>query len=92
MRIRLETARALLYKTAWLRDQGKSIFLEAAMAKLHISEAWVASAQDALQLHGGWGYMTEIEVERELRDALGSKLHSGTSEVQRLIISPLLGL
>lgn len=92
MRVRLETARAMLYKTAWLRDQGKSIFLEAAMAKLHISEAWVASAQDALQLHGGWGYMTEIEVERELRDALGSKLHSGTSEIQRMIIAPLLGL
>jgi alkylation response protein AidB-like acyl-CoA dehydrogenase len=92
MRIRLETARALLYKTAWLRDQGKSIFLEAAMSKLHISDAWVASAQDALQLHGGWGYMTEIEVEREVRDALGSKLHSGTSEIQRLIMAPLLGL
>lgn len=92
MRIRLETARALLYRTAWLHDQKKSIFAEAAMAKLHISDAWVASAQDALQLHGGWGYMSEIEVERELRDALGSKLHSGTSEIQRTIIAPLLGL
>jgi alkylation response protein AidB-like acyl-CoA dehydrogenase len=92
MRVRLETARALLYRTAWLHDQRKSIFLEAAMAKLHISEAWVASAQDAVQLHGGWGYMSEIEIERELRDALGSKLHSGTSEIQRLIIGPLLGL
>lgn len=92
MRIRLETARAMLYRTAWLHDQKKSIFAEAAMAKLHISDAWVASAQDAVQLHGGWGYMTEIEVERELRDALGSKLHSGTSEIQRTIIAPLLGL
>jgi len=92
MRIRLETARAMLYRTAWLHDQRKSIFLEAAMAKLHISEAWVASAQDALQLHGGWGYMSELEIERELRDALGSKLHSGTSEIQRTIIGPLLGL
>lgn len=92
MRIRLETAQAMLYKTAWLHDQRKSIFLEAAMAKLHISDAWVASAQDAIQLHGGWGYMTEIEIERELRDALGSRLHSGTSEIQRLIIAPLLGL
>ena len=54
--------------------------------------AGLASAQEALQLHGGWGYMTEIEVERELRDALGSKLHSGTSEIQRMIIAPLLGL
>lgn len=92
MRMRLETARAMLHRTAWLHDQRKSIFLEAAMAKLHISEAWVASAQDAIQLHGGWGYMSEMEIERELRDALGSKLHSGTSEIQRLIIGPLLGL
>jgi alkylation response protein AidB-like acyl-CoA dehydrogenase len=82
----------MLYRTAWLHDRKKSIFLEAAMAKLHISDAWVASAQDALQLYGGWGYMSEIEVERELRDALGSKLHSGTSEIQRTIIAPLLGL
>jgi alkylation response protein AidB-like acyl-CoA dehydrogenase len=92
MRLRLEHARHVLYKTAWLRDQGKSIFLEGAMAKLVISEAWVAVAQEALQIHGGYGYMTELEIERELRDALGSKLYSGTSEVQRTIIAPLLGL
>ena len=92
MRLRLETARALLYRTAWLRDQGRSIFLEAAMTKLHVSEAWVASAQDAVQIHGGYGYMRELEVERELRDAIGSRLYSGTSEIQRVIIAPLLGL
>lgn len=92
MRMRLETARALLYKAAWLRDRGRSIFLEAAMAKLHVSEAWVATAQDAIQVHGGYGYMAELELERELRDALGSRLYSGTSEIQRVIIAPLLGL
>jgi len=92
MKLRLETSRALLFRAAWLRARGKSIFLEGALAKLHISEAWVATAQDALQIHGGWGYMTELELERELRDAIGSRLHSGTSEIQRVIAGPLLGL
>jgi alkylation response protein AidB-like acyl-CoA dehydrogenase len=92
MKIRLEHARHVLYKAAWQRDQGRSIFLEGAMAKLVISEAWVATAHDAVQIHGGYGYMTELEIERELRDAIGSKLYSGTSEIQRTIIGPLLGL
>jgi alkylation response protein AidB-like acyl-CoA dehydrogenase len=92
MKLRIETARALLYRAGWLRSKGKSIFLEAAMAKLHISESWVATAQDAMQVFGGYGYMQEYEVERELRDALGSRMYSGTSEIQRMIIAPLLGL
>jgi len=92
MKIRVETARASLYRTAWLRDQGKSIFLDAALTKLHISESWVRSAEDALQIHGGYGYMKECELERELRDALGSRIYSGTSEIQRVLIGSLLGL
>ena len=92
MKINLETSRALLYQAGWLKSKGKSIFLEAAMAKLHISESWVQMAESAIQIHGGYGYMTEYEVERELRDAVSSKLYSGTSEIQRLIIAPLLGL
>lgn len=92
MKLRLETARALLYQAAWKRDQGKSIFMEAALAKLCISEAWVACAQDAIQIHGAYGYMTESSIERELRDATGSKLFSGTSEIQRTIIASLLSL
>jgi len=92
MKIRLETARSLLYKTAWLKSRGKSVFLDAAMAKLHISDCWVKCAEDAVQIHGGYGYMEEFEMERELRDAVGSRLYSGTSEIQRLIIAPLLGL
>ena len=66
--------------------------MEASMAKLHISESWVQSALDAIQIHGGYGYMSEFEVERELRDALGARLYSGTSEIQRLIISQFMGL
>jgi hypothetical protein len=92
MKVRLETARALLYRAAWVRSQNRSCFMEAAMAKLHISECWVQSCLDAIQIHGGYGYMTEYEQERELRDALASRLYSGTSEIQRLIIAPLLGL
>ncbi|MCG8407602.1 MAG: acyl-CoA dehydrogenase family protein [Phycisphaerales bacterium] len=92
MKLRLESARSLLYKTAWLRSQGKNIFMEGAMTKLQISEAWVKCAEDAIQIHGGYGYMEEFEVERELRDAIGSKLYSGTSEIQRSIIASLLGL
>jgi len=92
MKMRLESSRALLYKAAWLRSQGKSIFMEAALAKLHISEAYVRCAEDAIQIHGGYGYIKDYEVERELRDAIGSKLYSGTSEIQRAIIAPLLGL
>ncbi len=88
----METARALLLQAAWKKDQGKSVFMEAALAKLWISESWVACAQDAIQVHGGYGYMTEYEIERELRDATGSKLYSGTSEIQRTIIAPLLSV
>lgn len=92
MKARVEEARASLYRTAWLRGKGKSAFLEAALTKLTISENWVKCAEDAIQLHGGYGYMTEYEIERELRDALGSRLYSGTSEIQRTIVAALLGL
>jgi hypothetical protein len=92
MKMRLETARSLLYKVGWLKNNKKTAIMEAAMAKLYISESWVQSCLDALQIHGGYGYLTEVELERELRDALGSKLYSGTSEIQSQIIAQFLGL
>ncbi len=92
MKMRLEEARAALYRSAWLQATGKSAFLEAALAKLTISENWVRCAEDAIQVHGGYGYMVEYELERELRDAIGSRLYSGTSEVQRMIVAAMLGL
>jgi alkylation response protein AidB-like acyl-CoA dehydrogenase len=92
MKMRLETARAMLHKVGRLKQQGKSAFMDAAMAKLYISEAWVQSCMDALQIHGGYGYLTEVELERELRDAIGSRLYSGTSEIQRQIIAQFMGL
>jgi hypothetical protein len=92
MKLRLETARPLLYQVGWLKVQGKNVELEAAMAKLYISESFVKSCLDAIQIHGGYGYTTEYPYERELRDAVGSTLYSGTSEIQRNIIARKLGL
>lgn len=92
MKVRLETARLLLYQVAWLKSQGKSAVMEAAMAKLYLGEAFVQSGLDAIRTFGGWGYMTEFEVERDLRDALGGVLYSGTSDIQRNIIARYLGL
>lgn len=92
IKVRLETARLLLYRTAWSHAQGTITAMESAVAKLYISECAVQSALDALQLHGGWGYMEEFGVEREVRDSIAGRLYSGTSEIQRLIIARGLGL
>lgn len=92
MKLRLESARALLYQAAWKKQSGKAIYMEAAMVKLAISEAWVQNCLDAIQIHGGYGYSTEFELERELRDAVGSRIYSGTSEIQRQIIAQFLRL
>lgn len=92
MKLRLETARLLLYKVAWLKQIGKPAMLEAALLKLHLSECFVQSGLDAIRIHGGIGYLTEYEVERDLRDAVGGTLYAGTSDIQRNIISRLLGL
>ncbi len=92
MQIRLETSRLLLYKTAWLLDSGKQSVTEAAMAKTHISEAFVATCSDAIAIHGGSGYLTETELERQSRDALGATLYGGTVDIQRNIIAGMLGV
>lgn len=92
MKMRLETARAYLYKVAWLKSNRRMAVMEAAMAKLYISEAWVQTCLDAMQIHGGHGYLTESGLERQLRDALGSRIYSGTSEIQKTIISQFLGV
>jgi alkylation response protein AidB-like acyl-CoA dehydrogenase len=92
MKVRLETARALLYQVGREVGSGKGGLLEASVAKLYASEAAVAVHRDAIQIHGGYGYAVESEVERDLRDVLGSTIYSGTSEMQRYIIGRLLGL
>lgn len=87
MRVRLEAGRALLYRLGWLLDSGQAKPADAALVKLFLSEAWVASSLDAVQLHGAYGYMTEAGIERDVRDALASRIYSGTSEMQRNIIA-----
>ena len=92
MKLRLETSRLLLYKVAWLKSQGKSAMLESAMLKLQISESFVASSLDTIRNHGGYGYLTENEVERDLRDAVGGVIYAGTSDIQRNIIAKTIGV
>jgi alkylation response protein AidB-like acyl-CoA dehydrogenase len=92
MYLRLEAARLLVYQAAWLAQQGKLAAAEAAAAKLFTSEAWVQSSLDAIQIHGAYGYMKEAGIERDLRDAVAGTIYSGTSEIQRVILSRMLGL
>jgi alkylation response protein AidB-like acyl-CoA dehydrogenase len=92
MKVQLEAARLLVYQAAWRLDHARTASLDAAIAKLFVSESLVQSALATVQVHGGYGFMTEYEVERALRDAIGSTLYSGTSEMQRNIIARWLGL
>jgi len=90
MKVRMEAARLLLYKTAWLKSNDEPATAESAIAKLYLSESWVQSCLDAVQLYGGYGYTTEFEIERDLRDSIATRLYSGTSEIQRNIIARCL--
>lgn len=92
MKLRLETSRLLLYKVAWLKSIGQSAMIEAALLKLQLSESFIESSLDAIRSYGGAGYLTENEVERNLRDAVGGVIYAGTSDIQRNIIANLLGL
>ncbi|HKW60279.1 MAG TPA: acyl-CoA dehydrogenase family protein [Candidatus Dormibacteraeota bacterium] len=92
MKLRLETARLLLYRLAWLSDRGCSVSLDSALVKLYLSEAFLASSEDALRILGGYGYMAEYEVERDVRDAFAGVLYSGTSDIQRNLAARHLGI
>jgi alkylation response protein AidB-like acyl-CoA dehydrogenase len=92
MKVRLEAARLLLYRAAWAKQEGIDPGPTAAIAKLVVSEAWAQSALDAVQVRGGYGYAVEYEAERDLRDAVGGTLYSGTSDIQRNLIARSLGL
>jgi alkylation response protein AidB-like acyl-CoA dehydrogenase len=92
MKVRLDTCRPLVYRIGQLKDAKKDATVEAAVAKLYVSESFVKSCLDAVQVFGGYGYMAEQQVERDLRDSVGSTLYSGTSEIQRNIIARGLGL
>jgi short-chain 2-methylacyl-CoA dehydrogenase len=92
MSVMVDTARALTYKAAHLRDQGRPFKREAAVAKLYATEAAVTATREATQVFGGYGFMDETPVARHYRDAKILEIGEGTSEVQRLIISRELGL
>ena len=83
----IDAARLLVYRAAWLKDCGKPYTTEAAMAKLFASEVARQVTNDAIQVHGGYGYVTEYHVERYLRDAKLTEIGEGTSEIQRLVIA-----
>ncbi|WP_249869640.1 acyl-CoA dehydrogenase family protein [Oceanobacillus saliphilus] len=91
MAMEVELARNMVHKAAWLKDQGKPFGKEAAYAKLFATETAFRSANQAIQIHGGYGYMREYEVERYLRDAKLLEIGEGTSEIQRLVIARELG-
>jgi alkylation response protein AidB-like acyl-CoA dehydrogenase len=92
MKVRLEASRLLIYRAASMLGRKKSVSMDASIAKLFVSESLVKTALDTVQVFGGYGFMTEYEVERALRDAVGSTIYSGTSEMQRNIIARWLGL
>ncbi|WP_019241410.1 MULTISPECIES: acyl-CoA dehydrogenase family protein [Bacillus] len=91
MAMEIELARNMVYKAAWLKDQGKPFTKESAYAKLFATEMAFRTCNQAIQIHGGYGYMREYEVERFLRDAKLLEIGEGTSEIQRLVIARQLG-
>ncbi|WP_099361943.1 acyl-CoA dehydrogenase family protein [Fredinandcohnia onubensis] len=91
MAMKIELARNMVYKAAWLKDQGRSFSKEASMAKLYASEICMEVTNQAVQIHGGYGYMKEYHVERFMRDAKLLEIGEGTSEIQRLVIARSIG-
>ena len=92
MKVRLEASRLLTYQAAWRLEQTRAAAMDASIAKLHVSDSLVASAHDAVQIMGGYGFLVEQGVERTLRDAVASTIYSGTNEMQKSIIARWLGL
>ncbi|PLR93835.1 acyl-CoA dehydrogenase family protein [Bacillus sp. T33-2] len=91
MAMKIELARNMVYKAAWLKDQGRPFSKEASMCKLYASEIAMEVTSEAVQIHGGYGYMKEYHVERYMRDAKLLEIGEGTSEVQRMVIARLIG-
>jgi alkylation response protein AidB-like acyl-CoA dehydrogenase len=92
MRVRLEAGRLLLYQLAWLKDQHKRTGLESAMVKLFLSEAFVESSYAAFETFGAQAYIAPNAQEQTLRDSLASRIYSGTSDIQRMIVARMMGL
>jgi alkylation response protein AidB-like acyl-CoA dehydrogenase len=92
MAVEIEAGRQLVYRAAWLKDQGRPFALEAAMAKLYTGELSHRAANWALQIHGGYGFMDEYAISRLYRDQKILEIGEGTNEVQRMVIAKHLGL
>ena len=90
MKVRLEACRTAVYRAAYLKQTGVEHQMEASIAKYLVGETRVQNALDAIQIHGGYGYLRDFPVERALRDAKLGSIGGGTSEIQKLIISRLL--
>ncbi|GKT31977.1 Short-chain specific acyl-CoA dehydrogenase, mitochondrial [Aduncisulcus paluster] len=90
MKVRIEQSKLLIYKAAWLKENNKTYIMESAMAKLSASETATFVTKDAIQVHGGYGFVCEYEVERMYRDAKITEIYEGTSEIQRIIIGKML--
>lgn len=91
MAMKIELARNMVYKAAWLKDQGRDFTKEASMCKLYASEICMEITDQAVQIHGGYGYMKEYHVERYMRDGKLTEIGEGTSEIQRMVIARLIG-
>ena len=87
MATEIEAARLLCLKAAWLKDNGMNYDKESAMAKVYASETAMKTATEAVQIHGGYGFVKEYHVERLMRDAKITQIYEGTSEIQRIVIS-----
>jgi hypothetical protein len=92
MKVRLEAGRLLLYQLGWAMSNGRATGMESAMVKLFLSESLVQSSMECIFIHGGYGYMTDSEIERDLRDAIAGRIYSGTSDIQRNLIARFMGL
>jgi alkylation response protein AidB-like acyl-CoA dehydrogenase len=90
MATEVEAARMLCLKAAWLKDQGKAFDKESAMAKLYASKVANDIAREAVQVHGGYGFVKEYHVERLMRDAKITEIYEGTTEIQKMVISRIL--
>ena len=87
MATEIEAAKLMVYRAAWLKDQGMDYDTASAMAKLYASEVAMRHTVEAVQIHGGYGYVKEYHVERLMRDAKITQIYEGTSEIQRIVIS-----
>ncbi len=90
MAMRIEASKLLVYESAWFKDNNKNFIIESSMAKAYASETATYVTKEAMQIFGGYGYITEYEIERMYRDAKITEIYEGTNEIQRIVISKMM--